>query len=194
MAEIKGKLTPAEFLAALKGRKPPAKHVSSSQSDEVENLDFSDLDKAGTVQPENSDGANESDAAANNRSDDGSGSAPNSFVGHYVKRHSRLTELFDRVNTLLSGSNQLDPQQPFRPKAPDTLEETGLTFEEVERLILKFLLAKGSSRGRGIANQVRLPFQVIDPILKQLKSEQVVALKGAAEMLPIVTAQGGVRA
>lgn len=72
--------------------------------------------------------------------------------------------------------------QQFRPKIPETLEETGLTFEEVERLILKYLLSKGSAKGRSICQQNRLPFQIVDPILKQLKQNQVVAFKGAAEM------------
>lgn len=181
MAEMKGKLSPAEFLAALKGRKPPPAsqpaEVAVRASESVEDLDFSDLD--GASQPA---GAPESDAATNLGSGEYPSSAHSGYMGHYVKRNSRLSELFDRVNTLLGGNAQQDPQQPFQPKAPETLEETGLTYEEIERLVLKFLLAKGSARGRAIANQVRLPFQIIDPMLKQLKQEQVVTFKGAAEM------------
>jgi len=182
MAELKGKLTPAEFLAALKGRKPPAKHIAPPASESVNDLDLSDLAAGATVLEEESQDPQADDAANKNSSDDGSGSAPSTYFGNYIKRSSRLTELFDRVNTLLGSNANQDPGQPFRPKAPETLEETGLTFEEVERLILKFLLAKGSGRGRAIANQVRLPFQIVDPILKQCKQEQLLAFKGAAEM------------
>jgi hypothetical protein len=181
MAELKGKLTPAEFLAALKGKKPPARHIAPPASESVKELDLSDLASETATLDEESQESPQSNAS-NDNSSDGSGSAPSTYFGNYVKRNSRLTELFDRVNTLLGGNANQDPGQPFCPKAPETLEETGLTFEEIERLILKFLLAKGSSRGRSIANQVRLPFQIIDPMLKEMKHEQLLTFKGAAEM------------
>jgi hypothetical protein len=181
MAELKGKLTPAEFLAALKGRKPPAKHIAAPASESVEEHELSD-DAAGQSEPEEESQEPQEDRAANEDAGDGSGSVPSRYFGNYVKRSSRLSELFDRVNTLLGGNANQDPGETFRPKTPETLTETGLSFEEVERLILKFLLAKGSARGRAIANQVRLPFQIVDPILKQCKQDQMLAFKGAAEM------------
>jgi hypothetical protein len=182
MADVKGKLTPAEFLAALKGRKPPAKHIAAPAAESIEQLDLSHLPAGPAVlEPESPESAEPDDAASEEASDE-TPSAHSTYIGHYVKRNSRLTELFDRVNTLLGGNAGQQPGEPFRPKAPETLEDTGLTFEEIERLVLKFLLAKGSGRGRGIANQVRLPFQIVDPILKQLKQEQLVAFKGSAEM------------
>jgi hypothetical protein len=181
---VKGKLTPAEFLAALKGRKPPSKQATAKSSDEVDDLDLSDLQNApkGEESDEEESRADSAEDAVHDALSSGDHPSGSRYIGHYVKRSSRLSELFDRVNNLLSNSNQQDAGQPFRPKAPETLEETGLTFEEIERLILKFLLAKGSARGRAIANQVRLPFQITDPILKQLKQEQLLAFKGSAEM------------
>lgn len=71
---------------------------------------------------------------------------------------------------------------PYYPPVPETLEQTGLTAEEIERLMLKYLLSKGSSSGRGLAAQTCLPFQIIDPLLKSLKQEQLLAYKGAATM------------
>jgi hypothetical protein len=182
MANVKGKLTPAEFLAALKGRKAPPKHIAPPTSEAIDELDLSDLPAGTTAAELESRESSDDDTAANEGSRDRTTSAPSPYVGNYIKRNSRLSELFDRVNMLLGSNGQQEPGQPFRPKAPETLEETGLSFEEVERLILKFLLAKGSGRGRGIANQVRLPFQIVDPMLKQLKQEQLVTFKGAAEM------------
>ncbi|HID20994.1 MAG TPA: AAA family ATPase [Planctomycetaceae bacterium] len=91
----------------------------------------------------------------------------------------RLAQLFERVNQLLSDPTS-GRGEPFRPKAPETLEETGLTFEEVERLILKYLHSQGSATGRQVCAQVRLPFRIVESILKQLKREQLVALRGAA--------------
>jgi len=181
---VKGKLTPAEFLAALKGRKPPSKQATAKTSDEVDDLDLSDLQDSpkGEESDQEEPRADSAEDAVHDALSSGDHPSGSRYIGHYVKRSSRLSELFDRVNNLLSNSNQQDAGQPFRPKAPETLEETGLTFEEIERLILKYLLAKGSSRGRAIANQVRLPFQITDPILKQLKQEQLLAFKGSAEM------------
>jgi predicted ATPase with chaperone activity len=99
----------------------------------------------------------------------------------FVKDDTRLTELFERVNDLLGGKNGRHGE-PFRPATPETLEETGLVFEDIERLVLKYLLSKGSGSGRQICAQVRLPYQIVDPILKQLKMDQLLAFRGTAEM------------
>jgi hypothetical protein len=93
---------------------------------------------------------------------------------------SDLSELFNRVNRLLG--DEFDPDEGFKPRIPSTLAETKLSFEEVERLLLKFLLAKGSATGRELCQQVKLPFQIVDPILKQLKQDQLAMFKGAAAM------------
>jgi hypothetical protein len=181
MPDKTGKLSPAEFLAALKGRETAPKHIAQ-RADSVEDLDFSDLSTDATAvatEPEDSAGA---EILAEESQSEERPLPPSTYGGNYVKRNSRLSELFERVNTLLGGNASQDPEQPFRPKAPEALEETGLTFEEVERLILKFLLAKGSARGRSIAQQVRLPFQIIDPMIKQMKQEQLLTFKGAAEV------------
>jgi len=82
---------------------------------------------------------------------------------------------------LLGGSN-LNSDEPFRPLEPETLEETQLTFEEVERLILKLLLSKGSALGRAVCAQIRLPYHIIEPILKDLKQQQLIAFKRTAKM------------
>lgn len=93
---------------------------------------------------------------------------------------SDLSELFNRVNRLLGDEFEAD--KDYRPRIPSTLAETRLTFEEIERLLLKFLLAKGSATGRELCQQIKLPFQIVDPILKQLKQDQLVMFKGAAAM------------
>ena len=98
-----------------------------------------------------------------------------------VKDNSKLSDLCDRVENLLGGP-KLNSDEPFRPLEPETLEEIQLTFEEVERLILKFLLSKGSALGRVVCAQIRLPHHIIESILKDLKQQQMVAFKGTAEM------------
>ena len=98
-----------------------------------------------------------------------------------VRGHAQLAELFDRVNTLL-GDESTEENETFRPKVPESLRQAGLTSEEVEKLVMKFLLQRGSATGREICSQVRLPFSILDPLLKDWKNERILAFKGAAEM------------
>jgi hypothetical protein len=96
-----------------------------------------------------------------------------------IRNHSQLSELFERVNNLLGGGRIGDGA--FLPRCPESLEEARLTSEDVERLTLKFLLQRGSASGREICQQIKLPFALIEPLLRTWKREQLVAFKGAAE-------------
>ncbi len=91
----------------------------------------------------------------------------------------RLTDLFDRVNQLL-GDAQAE-EGVYRPKCPATIEEAGLTREEVEGLALKYLAVRGVASGRQICNQIKLPFGIVEPIVRDLKLEHMVSLSGTAE-------------
>jgi DNA-binding PadR family transcriptional regulator len=97
-----------------------------------------------------------------------------------IKADPRLAQLFQRVQAVLGPSATAD--DAFRPMAPETLEQSGLCSEEIERLILKYLLNRGNSSGRGIATQIKLNFGIVDPLLKQLKRDQLLTLIGSAEM------------
>ena len=97
-----------------------------------------------------------------------------------IRGSRHLEALFERVESLLGGSR--DIERGYTPSVPSTIEETGLSEEEIERLVLKFLLQKGSATGREICAQIKLPFQIIEPLMKQWKKDQLVAYKGAAEM------------
>jgi len=96
-------------------------------------------------------------------------------------RDSQLVALFDRVESLL-GAHATTEDDAFTPRVPESLDETGLSADEVERLMLKFLLSKGAATGRVIGQQIRLPFGVIDPLLKGLKYDHLLAFVGTAEM------------
>ena len=74
------------------------------------------------------------------------------------------------------------PQQAdnFLPLRPKTLKETGLTNNEMGPLLLKFLFLHGVQSGHRIADQVKLPFDVVEPILQSLKADMLVGLKAAA--------------
>ncbi|MCE9544359.1 MAG: AAA family ATPase [Planctomycetia bacterium] len=71
---------------------------------------------------------------------------------------------------------------PFVPNEPRSLREAHLSDSEVEALALKFLLSRGDASGRSIADQVKLPFMMIEPLLASMKWEQIVAHRGSAPM------------
>ena len=77
---------------------------------------------------------------------------------------------------------EADGGKAFVPLEPESFRRAQLTDSEVEALILKFLLARGDATGRDIADQVRLPFILIDELLRTLKNDQLVVHKGSAPM------------
>jgi hypothetical protein len=98
-----------------------------------------------------------------------------------IGKDQHLSQLFNRVQSLLKGSAD-ESQGKFVPQCPETLDDTGLTQDEIERLILKYLLAKGTQTGRQICKQIKLPFGIVDAILKRAKQDQLVAYGSTAEM------------
>ena len=134
-------------------------------------LDFSDLEGVADV------AAHAGGAVAEPKADEPVGTA----LPDAAKTDSRLSHLFDRVQSLLGGRAANDGD-PFSPRAPETLEDSGLSGDDVERLMLKYLLVRGNCTGRQIAGQIKLSLGILDPLLKQLKRDQLVALVGSAEM------------
>ena len=68
----------------------------------------------------------------------------------------------------------------WAPKAPASIADAGLSDTQIEGLVLKYLLSVSAATGREIADQVRLPFVLLEKVLRQLKNDQLVAYKGAA--------------
>ncbi len=68
------------------------------------------------------------------------------------------------------------------PIEPDKLSAAGLTDGEVEALLLKALNGRADATGRYLAEHLKLPFRIIDPLLHSLKTDRLLAHKGAASM------------
>lgn len=116
------------------------------------------------------------------------------------KTEKQLDGLLDRIQRIASGDSveQIDKEEEdqelvaetlhtnqdggFFPREPASLAETKLTETQVEELVLKFLLARGDAQGRQIADQIKLPFGIIDVMLRRLKQEQMVAYRDAAQV------------
>lgn len=67
--------------------------------------------------------------------------------------------------------------EPWRPLEPQDVTSAGLNETLLEAIIYRFLQNIGEAEGRRIADQVKLPFRMIEPILTRLKMEQNVAYK-----------------
>lgn len=93
-----------------------------------------------------------------------------------------IDELFDRVNTIL-GDHSLVNTDPvsgvgFVPRQPRSLREANVSPNVMERIIMRFLLQASILAGRRIATQLRLPFKLVEPVLKQLRQEKHIELSG----------------
>ena len=72
------------------------------------------------------------------------------------------------------------PSDSFIPVEPKSFHAARLTESEVEALIMKFLLSKGNASGREMADQFKLPFILLEELLRQMKREQLIGHRAAA--------------
>jgi DNA-binding PadR family transcriptional regulator len=109
----------------------------------------------------------------------------------------KLAEVLNRIGKI-TGKEEAGPDLPaaptrattpiqsgpdaFVPPEPKSIREAGLIESEVEALALKYVLARGDISGRDIAEQIKIPFLLLDEILRQLKLEQLVVYRAAAPM------------
>ena len=70
----------------------------------------------------------------------------------------------------------------FFPSRPSNVKEARLHPNDLEGLILKFLLNSTSGSGRKTADQICLPFSIVNEALTELKRQRFVAHRQSAEM------------
>src|SRR5689334_22700272 len=88
----------------------------------------------------------------------------------------------EHLTTEYPVASKMASSESFLPAEPKTLEETGLTLMEIEALILKQLLTSGSCIGRRIADQIKLPFGILQEALRSLKAQMLLNYKGQASV------------
>ena len=71
-------------------------------------------------------------------------------------------------------------QDLFLPVRPQSLKQSGLRANDISPLLLKFLFLHGVQSGRRLADQVKLPFDVVDQVLTSLKADLLVSIKSAS--------------
>lgn len=69
--------------------------------------------------------------------------------------------------------------EPFIPREPKSLEEAGVSESILEEIVMRYLMVQGEASGRQIAEQVKMPFLLVEPLLNRLKYEQMTAYRGA---------------
>ncbi len=81
------------------------------------------------------------------------------------------------ASLLESRRKSTNGRPSFYPRAVDSFEAAGLNDTIIESLVLKFLLNIGMASGRRIAAELGLPFGPFPDFLRQLKHQQVLALR-----------------
>jgi hypothetical protein len=104
----------------------------------------------------------------------------------------KLDKVLDRIKSLASPENRSSgaseaasagtAQREFVPLEPASFLDAQLTTSGVEALVLKLLLSRGDCTGRQVSDHTKLPFRLIDELLRQMKSDQLVVHKGSAPM------------
>jgi len=65
------------------------------------------------------------------------------------------------------------------PRVPTTLHDTGLTADQLEQLLVKTLYV-GEASGLSVADRMRLPFTLLEPLVERLRAELLIEVRGAA--------------
>jgi hypothetical protein len=65
------------------------------------------------------------------------------------------------------------------PQVPQTVEDTGLDFSFIADLVMKHVLFMGEFGLNDIAERVKLPQNILDPVLESLRGEQFLRVRGA---------------
>lgn len=123
------------------------------------------------------------------------GPSPNSWQSPQTSMPSAPSTVADSP----SGSPESDQGElgEFIPRRPSSFDEANITEAKVEEIVLKFLLARGDASGRQIAEQVKLPYPLIEKLLARLKQEQLIAYVGQSHLNDYVcrlSETGGMRA
>lgn len=87
-------------------------------------------------------------------------------------------------STSSSGSllEAIFSEDTFLPAEPHSIEETGLSTSLVEALICKYVHVVGSASGRQIADEICLPFGILESVFRSLRQRQILVHSSAAQM------------
>ncbi len=70
------------------------------------------------------------------------------------------------------------PNTAPAPPVPASIAQTGLTADQIEQLMIKTMYG-GEATGLTIAERLRLPYTMIEPLIERVRAEQLVEVRGA---------------
>ena len=105
----------------------------------------------------------------------------NSLESHYSSEAELPSEPAPTDSFSVDALLATDREADFIPQEPRSWQRAGITEAEVEQLVLKFLLARGEATGRDVSDQIKIPFMLIDVLLRRMKNEQLVYYRAASE-------------
>jgi hypothetical protein len=65
------------------------------------------------------------------------------------------------------------------PPVPVTLDDTGLGADRIEQLLIKILFS-GETTGLLLAESIRLPYAILEPLIERARAERLIEVRGAA--------------
>lgn len=97
------------------------------------------------------------------------------------------------VNQDLEPVPSAEVTPDFWPDSPSSLADLGLPPLQIAEMVLKVLMHRGQASGFAIAQQLRIPFQLIGEILKELRSDQLIGyIRGSGHDLTYQLTETGV--
>jgi predicted ATPase with chaperone activity len=73
-------------------------------------------------------------------------------------------------------------EESYRPSEPGSVSDSGLPTSFIEGLVSKRLSMVGLTSGRQLADDLGLPFNVLEPIYHTLRARQIIVHKGSAPL------------
>jgi len=78
---------------------------------------------------------------------------------------------------MTTATATLDDVRTPAPPVATTLEQTGLTPDLLEQLIVKTLYG-GEATGLALADRIRLPFSILEPLVERIRAERLIEVRG----------------
>jgi hypothetical protein len=81
--------------------------------------------------------------------------------------------------SLAAATSIAPPNTTPPPPVPASLAQTGLSVDQVEQLLIKTLYG-GEATGLTVADRMRLPFTMLEPLIERARNAQLVEVRGSA--------------
>src|SRR5438067_7266803 len=81
------------------------------------------------------------------------------------------------MQTATASVSDFNDRAPV-PRAPASIEDTGLTADQIAQLLVKALYT-GEATGSVISERLRLPYSVLEALVEHIRVERLIEVKGS---------------